>query len=69
MYVNAVKLVQLLQIKTQNVKINRINPFIAKYWDNEFLLNPAKWLTELFSRNTKFSKWCQMNLKAMKIIK
>ena len=66
MYLKATKLVQLVQIEDYYSKSKRINSLISKYWEFEFLVNPAKELTELFCRNMKNFKSDQMYLKATK---
>ena len=53
---------------TQNAETNGINLLIAKYWDFEFSVNPAKELSELFYINKKISKTGQMYLNSVKFV-
>ena len=47
MYLNSIKLVQLVLIENHNAKTNQINPLISKYWEFQFFMIFAKELTEL----------------------
>ena len=42
MYLNATKLVQLVQIENHDVQMNRINPIIGENQEFAFSVNPAK---------------------------
>ena len=56
----------LAQIENQNVKTNRNDPFIGKYKEFEFSVNPAKELTEVFCRNSEILNPAKYHLNAMK---
>ena len=48
------KLDQKVQIDNYNAKTNHIDQLIGKSQDFEFLVNPAKELSEIFCRNPEF---------------
>ena len=68
MYLKVMQLLQFVQIKDFYAKSNRINSLIGKYWEFEFLVNPAKELTELFCKKNEIFKSGQMYLKVVKLV-
>ena len=66
MHPRTVKFEEYVHINIQNTQIYQINPLIGKYSNFEFLANPAKELTELFCRNTKFFKRGPMRTRTVK---